>query len=98
LANDLLDLLTKSPTILEIAVVDAKTNDILADSDPARIGAKAEPYPDFRDFVAHAGILEKLKVLRPNAPHYFQLDRVLATPGGDPVLRVRVVIAPIFIS
>lgn len=98
LANDLLDLLTQSPTILEIAVVDAKTNDILADSDPARIGAKAEPYPDFRDFVAHAGILEKLKVLRPNAPHYFQLDRVLATPSGDPVLRVRVVIAPIFIS
>src|SRR6185312_12724824 len=30
LANDLLDLLTKSPTILEIAVVDAKTNDVLA--------------------------------------------------------------------
>jgi signal transduction histidine kinase len=98
LAIDLLDLLTKSPTILEIAVVDAKTNDVLADSDPARIGAKAEPYPDFRDFVTHAGIFEKLKVLRPNAPHYFQLDRVLATPEGDPVLRVRVVVAPVFIS
>jgi len=98
LASQLLDLLTKSPTILEIAVVDAKTNDILADSDPARIGAKAEPYPDFRDFVTRASLPEKLKVLRPNAPHYFQLDKVLATPAGDPVLRVRVVVAPVFIS
>jgi signal transduction histidine kinase len=98
LASQLLDLLTQSPTILEIAVVDAKTNDILADSDPARIGAKAEPYRDFRDFVTHASLAEKLKVLRRNAPHLFQLDRVLATPAGDPVLRVRVVVAPVFIS
>lgn len=98
LATDLLDLLTKSPTILEIAVVDAKTDDILADSDPARIGQKSGTYSDFRDFVAHAGLIDKITVLRPHAPHYYQLERVLSTPENEPVLRVRVVIAPAFIS
>jgi signal transduction histidine kinase len=98
LSTDLLDLLTKSPTILEIAVVDAKTDEVLADSDPARLGAKCGPYPDFRDFVTHSGVFEKLRVLRPYVSHYYQIDRVLATPEGDPVLRVRVVVAPAFIS
>lgn len=98
LATDLLDLLTKSPTILEIAVLDAKSDEVLADSDPARLGQKCGPYPDFREFVTHAGVFEKLKVLMPNAPHYYQLDRVLTTPEGEPVLRVRVVVSPAFIS
>jgi signal transduction histidine kinase len=97
LATDLLDLLTKSPNILEIAVVDAKTDEALADSDPARLGQKSGPYPDFRDFVAHASLWEKINMLRSHAPQYFQLERVLTTPEGEPVLRVRVVIAPAFI-
>src|SRR5690349_13772018 len=75
LATDLLDLLTKSPTILEIAVVDAKTDEVLADSDPGRLGSKCGPYEDFRDFVTRSGWWDKLKVLLPNAPHYYQLDR-----------------------
>ena len=48
LAANLLDLLTNARAILEIAVVDPDTNEILADSDPARIGEKSGPYPDFR--------------------------------------------------
>lgn len=96
LAADLLDLLTKSPNILEIAVVDPN-NEVLADSDPARLGQKSGPYPDFRDFVGKAGLFEKLKVLRSHASQYFQLERALATPAGETVLLVRVVIAPALI-
>lgn len=98
LAADLLDLLAKAPTILEIAVVDAKTDEVLADSDMLRIGTKCGPYPDFRDFVKTAGTIDKLKVLRRYTPQYYQLDRTIASLQGDPVLKVRVVIAPPFIA
>src|SRR3954463_2536064 len=78
LAGDLLDLLTKSRAILEIAVVDPK-NEVLADSDPARIGQTSGPYPDFRDLVTRAGLFEKARVLMPHAPEYYQLEKALAT-------------------
>src|SRR5581483_330640 len=99
LAADLLDLLTNSRAILEIAVVDPKTpnNEVLADSDPARIGQGSGPYPDFRELVKTAGVFEKLRVLMPNAPEYYQLEKGLATPAGETVLLVRVIIAPALI-
>ena len=40
LSKDLLDLVTDARAILEIAVVDPKTNEVLADSDPTRHGRR----------------------------------------------------------
>jgi len=50
LQNDLLDLLGKN-AILEIAVVDPKTEVALADSIPDHVEKKIGPFPDFRDLV-----------------------------------------------
>jgi signal transduction histidine kinase len=98
LAGDLLDLLTKAGAILEIAVVDPK-NEVLADSDISRIGKTAGPYPDFRDLVKRSGLREKISVLSPrtNEDHYYQIQQALATPEGEPVLYVRVIVAPALI-
>src|SRR4029078_11238580 len=62
LAADLLDLVTKTGAILEIAVVNPE-NEVLADSDISRIGKNGGPYPDFRNLVKQAGVVEKFKVL-----------------------------------
>src|SRR5690349_3058274 len=77
LSNDLLDLLTNSKAILEIAVVDPKTEEILADSDPRFLGQISGPYPDFRDFVRHAGWLTKLRVLLSHSFDYYKIERPL---------------------
>ncbi len=63
LASDLLELLTKEQAILEIAVVDPHTNEVLADSDPTRVRNKAGTYPDFEQLVTKAGWLKKTQVL-----------------------------------
>ena len=67
LANDLSDLL-RSKAILEIAVTDPQTNEILADSNPDRVGLVAQPYPDFSALVKFAPWYEKWKVLRRKRP------------------------------
>src|SRR5262249_61081623 len=69
LADDLLELLTNAPTVAEIAVVNA-SNEILADSDSGRIGANAGPYPNFRELVKRPGMLEKAKLLLPDAQDF----------------------------
>src|SRR4051794_31795311 len=46
LANDLSDLL-KNNAIVEIAVTDPESKEILADSNPDRVGQTAQNYPDF---------------------------------------------------
>src|SRR3954468_22579583 len=93
LAADLLDLVTKTGAILEIAVVDPK-NEVFADSDISRIGKTAGPYPDFRDLVKRSGPLDKFWVLWPrtNEDHYYQIEQALATPEGQTVLYVRVIV------
>jgi signal transduction histidine kinase len=97
LSNDLLDLLTNAKAILEIAVVDPKTEEILADSDPRFLGQTSGPYPDFRDLVQHAGLLTKLRVLLSHSPDYYKIERPLSTPSKEPVLLVRVIVAPALI-
>ena len=96
LSKDLLDLVTDARAILEIAVVAPKTEEVLADSDPKRIGQTSGPYPNFRNLVAHTGWFEKLRVLNTHAPQYYELERALAS-GGETVLLVRVIIAPALI-
>jgi signal transduction histidine kinase len=96
LAADLLDLLTNSKAILEIAVVDPK-NEVLADSDPARIGQTAGPYPDFGELVKRAGIFQKARLLMPRTQEYYQIEQGLGTPSGETLLLVRVIVAPALI-
>jgi signal transduction histidine kinase len=96
LSKDLLDLVTDARAILEIAVVDPKTNEVLSDSDPTRLGQISGPYHDFGDLVKGAGWLEKVRVLFSHGPEYYQIERPLAS-GGQTVLLVRVIIAPAFI-
>lgn len=96
LAADLLDLLTNARAVLEIAVVDPKTNEILADSDAGRIGQFAGPYGDFEEFVRRLGVWEKAKLLIPSEQEYYQIEQGLGS-GGETVLLVRVIVAPALI-
>lgn len=96
LSKDLLDLVTDARAILEIAVVEPKTNEVLADSDPSRLGQTAGPYSDFRELVQQSSSLTKIRVLSGRGHEYYQLERALAS-GGQTVLYVRVIIAPALI-
>ena len=90
LESKLIDLLSASHALLEIAVCD---NDgrIVLDSDPTSQGKLLHAYPDFRGIVKNANWFDKLKILNQQA--YYQLDQPLGTPGR-PELHVRVVIYP----
>lgn len=96
LAADLLELLTNAGAVLEIAVVDPKTNEILADSDMGRIGQYAGPYKDFRELVRRPGIVEKAKLLLPGDQELCQIEQGLGS-GGETVLFVRVIVDPALI-
>src|SRR5215467_5032519 len=63
LSSDLLALLVNDKAILEIAVVDAKTEEVLAGTDEGRVGQIAAKNPDFRNLVMNEGWRTKLKVL-----------------------------------
>jgi signal transduction histidine kinase len=97
LAADLLQLVTNAGAVLEIAVVDPKSNEILADSDTSQIGHSAGPYKDFRDLVNRAGIFEKAKLLFPGNEQLYQIEQGLGS-GNETVLLVRVIVAPALIS
>ena len=98
LASNLLELLTNARAILEIAVVDPDTNEILADSDPGRIGQKSGPYPDFRGVVMDSGWVQKVKLLLAHDTTFFQIDKALSDPTKHkPVVLVRIIVAPVFI-
>lgn len=96
LSKDLLDLVTDARAILEIAVVSPQTNEILADSDPTRLGQTAGPYPDFRELVQQTGWYAKARIVTGHGAEYYQLERALAS-NGETVLLVRVIIAPALI-
>jgi signal transduction histidine kinase len=97
LATTLIQLVADAHAILEIAVVDPASNDILADSAPGRIGEQAAQHADFRQLVTQTGWLRKVELLLSRDPAYYQLQRSLATPTGEPVLYVRVIIHPALI-
>ena len=94
LASDLLELLTKEQAILEIAVVDPQTHEVLADSEPTRVRSKAGTYPDFEHLVRTSGWFGKALVLwQSGVDSYYQLERPLKTSSGETVLIVRVLVS-----
>ena len=95
LSANLVDIMAASHALLEVAVC-GRDNEVLADSDPSRLGAIAPPYPDFEPIVRRASWREELRVLY-RVNNYYQLQQVLGTPEGAPLLEVRVVIAPALI-
>ena len=95
LTAELQGLLADAPLLLEIAICDRK-NEILADTDPKRLGEKFQLYPDFEPIVRQTGWLGKLRMLA-NQNKDYQLEQALATPEGEVLLYVRVVVAPALI-
>jgi hypothetical protein len=92
----LVNVLTAS-RILEIEVVDA-AGKIAADSDQSRIGYTAPSYPDFQALVQKTSWYSKARLLTSGGTRYYQLEEVMGTPQGQPVVSVRVVVAPALIS
>lgn len=90
LEHNLLDIMSSSHALLEIAVCD-NNNEILIDSDPKSKGRNFPHYADFGPIVDNTNWLQKVKVL--NKRTYYQLEQQLGTPGR-PELYVRVVIDP----
>ena len=76
-------------------MVDPKSNEILADSDPTRAWATIPArIPISGELVQRDRIRsEKLKVLCSSTPQYYQLERKLGHARGETVLWVRVMIA-----
>ena len=93
LAALLVNIITASRAILEVAVVDPK-NVILADSDPYRLGVKSPGYPPFEPIVTTNKWYEKLKILLRPETQYYQLEQQLGTSEQVPLLYVRVIIDP----
>ncbi len=93
LTENLVDLLANAHAILEIAVVDPASKEVLADSQPLRVGEKSEAYPDFRALVQKTSWYRKFRVLFETGN--YQLEEMLG--GPTPVIALRVVVAPAFI-
>src|ERR1043166_221511 len=93
LSTDLVELLAKGQGILEIAGVDPNTNEVLADTDPARVRTKLEKYPDFEHLVVQSGWLTRAQELRKSGVEsYYKMEQPLMTSSGETVVIVRVLI------
>jgi signal transduction histidine kinase len=99
LTSGLIDFGAASRVVFEIAVLSAE-NEVLADSDPSRLGVTSPPYPDFRPVVAKASWWSKIQLLRQNG-RYYQLQEPLgfreSGARDTPLLYVRVIIEPALI-
>lgn len=93
LATQLVEIMTSSRTLLEIAVCD-RNSEILADSDPARLGKIFAGHADFEPVVTQPW-WGKLEILLGDK-RYYQLEQPLGT-GGQTLLYVRVVVYPALI-
>src|SRR5262249_22652793 len=74
-----------------------KSSEVLADSTPERRGELSGPYKPFTDLVKNPSWWDKLLVLRGSTRKYFQLERLYGQ-SEEPVLAVRVIIAPALIK
>src|SRR5215471_18085665 len=93
-------LLTSYKPILEISLVSAETNEILASTlshDAAAATPVAYPRnPDFAPLALHASWLEQLQVLMRKEPQSYKLEEAVG-PGGVTQLFVRVLVTPTLI-
>jgi signal transduction histidine kinase len=92
--RSLIDIMSASHAILEIAVCD-NTGEILIDSDPRAIGNMFPGYGSFEPIVHDTNWLDKVKILSRETS--YQLEQPLGAPGRPDKLYVRVVIYPRFI-
>jgi hypothetical protein len=91
LSHELLNLMTASKSLFEIAVCDPH-DVILSDSDPGQVNAKFPSYEDFERLVK-GGVIHKTRVLLSNSPAKYQLSEVLGVKD-KPEIYVRVVVWP----
>jgi signal transduction histidine kinase len=97
LLNKLLKLSTLSKSILEIAIVDQETDDVLASTVvQTRLGSTAPKLPLFEPLVTQTGWLEKLWVLTRKETTYYMLEEPMGS-GSTVLFRVRVIIDPTLI-
>jgi hypothetical protein len=82
--------MTASEGLFEIAVVDPH-NEILADTDPSRLGVFEPPYPDFQTLVAETWF-EKVSLLASRKNSFYQMEKALGTTAGETLVTVRVVV------
>ncbi len=87
-------MMTESNELLEIAVVDPQ-NQILADSDPDRVGVVSPRYREFDELVNGTTWMQKLKLLGGRENTFYQMEKALAREGAPtPLVSVRVVVFP----
>jgi signal transduction histidine kinase len=84
------NVMTASEGLFEIAVVDPH-NEILADTDPSRLGVFEPPYPTFQTLVAETW-LEKVNLLASRKNSFYQMEKALGTTSGETLVTVRVVV------
>lgn len=95
LTEKLRRLVTASKAILEIALVEPDSNEILGDTLPNRLGNIAVTQnPDFHHLVKETGWLAKVRVLMRSDVQYYQLQNSLGATADKPLLYVRVIVVP----
>ena len=95
LQNLLVDVMSASHAIVEIAVVDPN-NEIFLDSDPRQLGNFLQSLPDFEPLVNSRSWNEHLRVLLRKEKRNYQLEQQIGT-AGTPLLYVRTIIDPALI-
>ena len=94
LNDQLVSLLASYKPILDISLVSAKYNEILASTTGAsRVGNT----PDFAPLALQGGWFQQLEVMLGKTTQSYKLDQAVG-PGGDTLIYVRVLVTPAFIS
>ena len=98
LTSQLVALLASYKSILEISLVSAERNEILASTQGKdRVGNIAvTPIPDFAPLVLNGSLLQQANVLLRKEPRPYKLDQPVG-PGGVTELYVRVLVDPALI-
>ncbi|HVP48052.1 MAG TPA: ATP-binding protein [Bryobacteraceae bacterium] len=92
LPRELLNLMTATNSLFEIAVCDPQ-GVILSDSDPTQVGKKFPSYPDFERLVKTTSLIHKTRVLLINSTDKYQLSEWLGA-ANKPQIYVSVVVWP----
>jgi signal transduction histidine kinase len=89
LSDWLNDVMLADEGLFEIAVVDPH-NEILADTDPSRLGVFEPPYPDFQTLLSDTW-LDKVSLLASRKNRLYQMEKPLGS-AGETLVTVRVVV------